>query len=479
MSFNGSPAGGNDQWGSSQPAVPTTAPRASDSLMRSTPQQPSSPLNRASFNGFSAGGNGQWGSSQPVVPTSAPRASDFPIRTTPQQESSPLSRASFNGFSAGGNDQWSSSQPVVPTTAPRASDNWMRTAAEEPHTTSTPDDIWGSGQPATIPTLSNPTPVISKPNILPRSLPQRLPVVCDQQQPLIPPRATVPVAQPNPPTNLGANTTSSPARAESPRTVPTQDATTKNAFLLFQQMDQTLNSVARPLAKPPIKQPPAATESSIETKVASVKDARAAFEKNIQNSTITANDLMPKPIFTRPTPISTATMKAAPEPDNKIPIQSTPSSTTTGANHECWLELLHDFAAEVPTDLQASKGEFVEWLDAGEEIRSNPQMMVPDTWLCCRSVLGREGQIPGSYVRRVTARDELLQIEQTRPKACAIADFRADQEGDLDMKVGDKVFLFASSALDGAGWLRGQSSSSKKIGIFPANFVQVITPIPQ
>lgn len=59
------------------------------------------------------------------------------------------------------------------------------------------------------------------------------------------------------------------------------------------------------------------------------------------------------------------------------------------------------------------------------------------------------------------------------PQGVALYDFEASQPGDLSLKQGDIILLKSKVSDD---WLEGQIGN--RTGIFPANFIDITTPLP-
>lgn len=139
-----------------------------------------------------------------------------------------------------------------------------------------------------------------------------------------------------------------------------------------------------------------------------------------------------------------------------------------------WLLVLHDYTAVEPVDLTVKAGHVIRCLTTLAPPANLHDVDIPDCWLHCVSWFNVEGQVPSTYVRRILDSEELDRWMQCRPRAKVMYEFNAEADGDLELKVGDLVYLH--EAID-ANWYRGENAVTGHKGMFPAPFVRVLYPL--
>ncbi|CAH8607315.1 unnamed protein product [Dicrocoelium dendriticum] len=139
-----------------------------------------------------------------------------------------------------------------------------------------------------------------------------------------------------------------------------------------------------------------------------------------------------------------------------------------------WLLVLHDYTAMEPGDLTVKAGHVIRCLTPLAPPANLYDMDIPDCWLHCVTWFNVEGQVPSTFVRRILDSEELERWMQCRPRAKVMYEFNAETDGDLELKVGDLVYLH--EAID-ANWYRGENAATGDKGMFPAPFVRVLYPL--
>ncbi|KAM5170035.1 vinexin [Mantella aurantiaca] len=116
-----------------------------------------------------------------------------------------------------------------------------------------------------------------------------------------------------------------------------------------------------------------------------------------------------------------------------------------------------DFVAESEKEISLQRGATVHILK-----------QVDKNWLLGESK-GRRGLFPQSYVM-VISPDERDGADTPQLSAIALYDFKADSDVELPLRKGQRVYI--TRRVDGR-WFEGRVESSPRLGLFPANYVQI------
>ncbi|XP_073445017.1 vinexin isoform X2 [Dendrobates tinctorius] len=116
-----------------------------------------------------------------------------------------------------------------------------------------------------------------------------------------------------------------------------------------------------------------------------------------------------------------------------------------------------DFVAESEKEISLQRGTMVNILKK-----------IDDHWLLGEQD-GRRGIFPESYVRVLTP-GEPEPMDTPQLSGIALYDFKADTERELPLRKGQRVLI---NRRVGGNWFEGRVEGSRRLGLFPASYVQV------
>ncbi|XP_073510136.1 vinexin isoform X2 [Phyllobates terribilis] len=116
-----------------------------------------------------------------------------------------------------------------------------------------------------------------------------------------------------------------------------------------------------------------------------------------------------------------------------------------------------DFMAESEKEISLQRGTTVNILKK-----------IDDHWLLGEQD-GRRGIFPETYVRVLTP-GEPEPMETPQLSGIALYDFKADSERELPLRKGQRVLIIRRV---GGNWFEGRVDGSRRLGLFPASYVQV------
>ncbi|XP_069800755.1 vinexin isoform X3 [Dendropsophus ebraccatus] len=116
-----------------------------------------------------------------------------------------------------------------------------------------------------------------------------------------------------------------------------------------------------------------------------------------------------------------------------------------------------DFLAESEKEISLQRGTMVNILKK-----------VDDHWLLGEQG-GRRGLFPASYVK-VLSSGELEPSDTPQLSGIALYDFKADSAAELPLRKGQRVLI---NRRVGGNWFEGRVEGTRRLGLFPASYVQV------